>query len=61
MASRYVIAKADSSPVLTFPTGIAIVTIHAGRRYLATDDVVKQRPDLFVGVPTAPPKAAGAL
>jgi hypothetical protein len=47
MARDYVIAKADSSPILTFPSGIALITIRAGRRYLATDDVVKQHPHLF--------------
>ena len=54
MSRRYVIARADSSPVLTYPTGIALITIRAGRRYLATEDVVKQHPHLFAPVEPAP-------
>jgi hypothetical protein len=47
VSDKYVIAKADSSPILEFPTGIAIMTVYAGRRYLAADAVVQQHPELF--------------
>jgi hypothetical protein len=50
VSGEYVIAKADASPILTFPTGIALITVYAGRRYLAADAVVKQHPELFVPV-----------
>jgi hypothetical protein len=43
VSGEYVIAKADASPVLNFPTGIALITIYACRRYLAADAVVRQR------------------
>jgi hypothetical protein len=57
VSEKYVICKADSSPILEFPTGIAIITVRAGRHYLATDAVVKQHPELFVPVRTDKPKA----
>jgi hypothetical protein len=59
VSGECVIARADSSPILEFPTGIALITIFAGRRYLATEDVVKQHPELFR--PVEQPKAAEAL
>jgi hypothetical protein len=57
--SEYVVAKADASPILTFPSGIALITIYAGRRYLAADAVVKQHPELFARIkPAAPTQPA---
>jgi hypothetical protein len=48
VSAEYVIAKADASPILEFPTGIALITVFAGQRYVAADAVVKQYPELFV-------------
>lgn len=60
MSGKYVICKADSSPVLEFPTGIAILTVRAGRRYLAAEAVVKQHPHLFEFEPLEPAKVPEA-
>ena len=54
MSSEYVIAIADASPIMEFPTGIEMLTIRAGRRYSTADAVVKQRPDLFRPVAPTP-------
>jgi hypothetical protein len=56
VSREYVIAIADASPIMEFPTGIEMLTIRAGRRYSTAEAVVKQHPELFspmtpVGVP----------
>jgi hypothetical protein len=58
VSGEYVIAKADASPILTFPSGIALITISAGRRYLAADAGVRQHPQLFA--PVQPKATDGA-
>jgi hypothetical protein len=47
MSGRYVICKADSSPILRFPTDIAVQTVRAGRLYSTAEAVVKQHLHLF--------------
>lgn len=47
MSGEYVTCKAGSSPILRFPTGIAVQTVRAGRRYSTAEAVVKQHPHLF--------------
>ena len=58
MAREHVICKVDASPILRFPSGIAILTVHAGRRYSTAEDVVRQHPHLFRPVEQLPTKAA---
>jgi hypothetical protein len=58
MSSQYVICKADSSPILKFPTGIAVQTVRAGRRYSAAEAVVQQHPHLFREITPTPEKAS---
>lgn len=59
MSGRYVICVADSSPTLRFPPGhIVQQTVRAGRRYLASEAVVKQYPELFRDVTPTPEKAS---
>ena len=50
MSGEYVICKADASPILQWPGGIAILTIRAGRRYSTEEAVVKQHPELFTAL-----------
>jgi hypothetical protein len=49
-----------ASPILQFPSGIALITIYAGWRYLAADAVVQQHPELFVPVQLANPGESDA-
>ena len=61
MSGDYVICKADASPILEWPGGIAILTIRAGRRYSTAEAVVKQHPHLFRPLETAAPTQADGV
>jgi hypothetical protein len=58
VSGKYVIAKADASPIPQFPTGVALLTIRAGRRYSTAEAVVKQHPHLFREITPTTEKAA---
>jgi hypothetical protein len=63
MSGRYV-RCIDNTPTgwvtLQFPTGSVVQALHLGRRYLATEAVVKQHPERFEPIEPAAAKTGTA-